>query len=57
MASGQRSKSKLKNRPSYKRARSLKDRRMKARKKAAHKRGLNRNRKRRTARGARGKKK
>ena len=57
MASGQRSKSKLKNRPSYKRARSLKDRRMKAKKKAAHKRGLNRSKKRRTAKGARSKKK
>lgn len=56
MASGQRTKKKLKNRPSYKKARSLRDRSIKAKKKAAHKRGLNRNRKRRSARGSRAKK-
>ena len=48
----QRTKSKLKNRPKYKRVRSLKDRRMKAKKKAAHKRGLARNKARRRRRGA-----
>ena len=46
MAAG-RSKSKLKNRPKYKRDRSLRDRRIKARKAASHKRGLNRAKKRR----------
>jgi len=51
-----RSKKNLKNRPKYKQARSLKDRRIKAKKAAAHKRGLNRNRKRRKARGSRVKK-
>ena len=50
MAAG-RSKRKLKNRPKYKQVRSLKDRRMKAKKSAAHKRGLNKSRKRRAARG------
>lgn len=39
---GQRTKRKLKSRPKYKQARSLKGRRMKAKKKAAHKRGLGR---------------
>jgi hypothetical protein len=48
---GQRSKRSLKSRPKYKQKRSLKDRRMKAKGAAAHKRGLNRNRKRRKARG------
>ena len=52
MAAG-RSKSKLKNRPKYKRDRSLKDRRIKAKKAASKKRGLGRNRKRRQARGSR----
>jgi hypothetical protein len=50
---GRRTKQKLKNRVKYKVTRSLKDRRMKAKKKAAHKRGLNRSRKRRAARGSR----
>lgn len=53
MAAGQRSKRKLKDRPKYKRERSLKDRRMKAKKAAAHKRGLGRAKKRRKARTAR----
>ena len=57
MASGQRTKKKLKNRVNYKKARSLRDRKIKAKKAAAHKRGLNRSRKRRQAKGARGKKK
>lgn len=57
MASGRRTKQKLKSRVKYKRERSLKDRRGKAKKAAAHKRGLNRNRKRRAARGSRSKKK
>jgi len=48
---GARTKRRLKSRPSYKRARSLKDRRIKAKAKAAHKRGLNRSRKRRRNRG------
>ncbi len=43
MAAGRRTKSKLSSRPKHKKARSLKDRRMKARKAAAHKRGLARN--------------
>lgn len=51
-----RTKKKLSSRPKYKQKRSLKDRRMKAKKAASHKRGLNRNRKRRAARGARSKK-
>ena len=50
---GQRTKQKLKSRVKYKVTRSLKDRRMKAKKKAAHKRGLNRSKKRRAARGSR----
>ncbi len=54
MAAG-RTKSKLKNRPKYKRDRSLKDRRIKAKKAASRKRGLGRNRKRRKARGTRAK--
>ena len=52
MAAG-RTKRKLKNRPKYNRDRSLKDRRIKAKKAASHKRGLARSRKRRKARGAR----
>lgn len=52
MATGHRSKSKVKNRPKYKRDRSLKGRRIKAKKNAAHKRGLNRSRARRAKRGA-----
>lgn len=51
MAAG-RSKKKLKNRPKYKVDRSLRGRKIKAKKKAAHKRGLARNRKRRKARGS-----
>jgi len=51
VASGQRTKSSLKNRPKYKRERGLRDRRNKAKKKAAHKRGLGRNKARRRARG------
>lgn len=46
-----RTKSKLKNRPKFKIARRLKGRKMKAKKKAAHKRGLGRNKKRRQTRG------
>jgi hypothetical protein len=51
MATGRRSKQKLSSRPKYKQARSLKGRRMKAKKKAAHKRGLARSRARRSRRG------
>jgi hypothetical protein len=54
MATGRRDKKKLKNRPKYKQVRRLKDRRMKARKKAAHKRGLGRNKARRSKRGTKG---
>lgn len=50
MAAG-RTKSKLKNRPKFKVVRRLKDRRMKAKKKAAHKRGLARSKARRQKRG------
>ena len=53
MATGRRDKKKLKNRPKYKIARRLKGRKMKARKKAWHKRGLGRNKARRTRRGKR----
>lgn len=53
MAAGRRTKRKLKDRPKYKRDRSLKDRRMKAKKAGAHKRGLGRAKKRRKARTAR----
>ena len=53
MAAGRRTKRKLKDRPKYKRDRSLKDRRMKAKKAAAHKRGLGAGKKRRKARTAR----
>jgi hypothetical protein len=54
MATGRRDKKKLKNRPKYKQVRRLKDRRTKARKKAAHKRGLGRNKARRSKRGTKG---
>lgn len=53
MAAGRRTKSKLKSRPKYKQERSLKDRKMKAKKAAAHKRGLGASKKRRKARTAR----
>ncbi len=48
---GARSKSKLKSRPKYKQARSLKGRKMKAKKKAAHRRGTGRNKARRARKG------
>lgn len=48
-----RSKKSLKNRPKFKQARRKKDRKMKARKAAWHKRGLARNKKRRQNRGKR----
>jgi hypothetical protein len=51
MASGRRDKKRLKDRPKYKQKRRLKDRRIKARKKAWHKRGLVRSRARRSRRG------
>jgi hypothetical protein len=51
MATGRRDKKRLKNRPKYKQERRLKGRRIKARKKAQHKRGLGRNRARRSRRG------
>lgn len=51
MATGRRNKKKLSSRPKFKQARSLKGRRMKAKKKAAHKRGLARSRARRSRRG------
>ena len=51
MATGRRDKKKLKNRPKYKIERRLKGRKMKSRKKAAHKRGLARNKARRSLRG------
>ena len=51
MATGRRSKKKITSRPKFKQARSLKGRRMKAKKKAAHKRGLARSRARRSRRG------
>lgn len=51
MAPGRRTKSSLKTRPKYKIVRRLKDRKMKAKKKAAHKRGLARNKARRRTRG------
>jgi len=53
MATGRRTKRKLKDRPKFKQKRRLKDRKMKARKSAQHKRGLVRNRIRRTRRGKR----
>ena len=46
-----RTKSSVKNRPKYKVVRRLKGRKMKSKKKAAHKRGLARNKKRRQNRG------
>jgi hypothetical protein len=55
MASGRRTKKKLKDRPKYKQERRLKGRRMKARKAAAHKRGMARNKARRRRRGTKGK--
>lgn len=51
MAPGRRTKRKLKNRPKFKITRRLKDRKMKAKKKAAHKRGLAKSRARRKNRG------
>ena len=48
---GRRFKKKLSSRPKYKQKRSLKDRRMKSKKKAAHKRGLGRSKARRRRRG------
>jgi hypothetical protein len=51
MATGRRSKKKLSSRPKFKQARSLKGRRIKAKKKAAHKRGTARSRARRSRRG------
>lgn len=50
MAAG-RTKRKLSSRPKYKQVRRLKDRKMKARKKAAHKRGLGRSKAKRARRG------
>ena len=55
MASGRRDKKRLKDRPKYKQVRRLKDRRTKARKAAAHKRGLARNKARRRRRGTKAK--
>ena len=52
MATGRRDKKKLKNRPKFKQERRLKGRKMKSRKKAAHKRGLGRNKARRSKRGS-----
>jgi len=57
MATGRRDKKQLKNRPKYKQVRRLKGRKMKAKKKAAHKRGLGRNKARRSKKGSRAKKK
>jgi hypothetical protein len=54
MATGRRDKKKLKNRPKYKIERRLKGRKMKSKKKAAHKRGLGRNKARRSKRGTKG---
>jgi hypothetical protein len=51
VAAAGRTKSKLKNRPKYKAARSLRGRKIKAKKNAAHKRGLNRSKARRAKRG------
>ena len=50
-AMGRRNKKSLKSRPKFKQKRRLRDRRMKARKKAWHKRGLARNKARRRRRG------
>ncbi len=51
MATGRRTKSKVSARPKYKQVRRLKGRKMKSKKKAAHKRGLGRNKARRQKRG------
>lgn len=51
MATGRRTKKKLSNRPKYKQERRLKGRRIKSKKKAAHKRGLARSKTRRRLRG------
>ena len=51
MATGRRTKQKLKTRPKFKQERRLKGRKIKAKKKAAHKRGLARNKARRSRRG------
>lgn len=51
MATGRRTKRKLESRPKYKQERRLKGRRIKAKKKAAHKRGLARSKARRRRRG------
>jgi hypothetical protein len=51
MATGRRTKKKLSSRPKYKQERRLKGRRMKSKKKAAHKRGLARSKTRRRLRG------
>ena len=56
MATGRRTKKKLSSRPKYKQKRMLKDRRMKAKKAAAHKRGTNRAKKRRAKRAVTGRK-
>ena len=48
-----RTKSSLKSRPKFKQVRRLKDRRMKSKKKAAHKRGLGRSKAKRAKRGKR----
>jgi hypothetical protein len=53
MAIGRRTKKKLSSRPKFKQARSLKGRRIKSKKKAAHKRGLAKSRARRRRRGQR----
>jgi hypothetical protein len=47
-----RTKRSVKSRPKFKQKRRMKDRKMKAKKAAWHKRGLNRNRKRRSKRGS-----
>jgi hypothetical protein len=51
MATGRRTKRKLESRPKFKQERRLKGRRIKAKKKAAHKRGLARSKARRRRRG------
>jgi hypothetical protein len=51
MATGRRTKKRLKNRPKFKQERRLKGRRIKARKSAQHKRGLARSKARRSRRG------
>jgi hypothetical protein len=53
---GQRTKRKLKSRPKFKQVRRLKDRRVKAKKAAAHKRGLNRSKARKKRRGVKARK-